>query len=1012
MGFDYCYHIHISTNKVSFRAVPLMKIQPIMTIAIGVLLASLVAVPSTIWAGPTDCNENGIPDGDELIGNDCNSNLVLDVCENDTFGTITAISYTTPGTGESYPHALQLDGDELLVSSISGRDSEGQTVGSVDYFRLINGEWTHAQTIFGPNIGTITRFGQTMVRAGDWLVVGAPWFNVPAVPGNRDGAVWLYRFSPDQGIWLEHSMLADVQGQFEFGTNILFDGKRLIVTGFTSNHIFRTQMLCYELIGDEWTVTQNLAQENITAMPTDFSDIDCGTITSTERTRSDTGQQFWRLVVREYSQSTWRVTYQALIAPVPIGQNSSGVASMGNTCDRAIAVAGQLLVIDRVGSSWQPVESVGNSSNVSIQGPYTSDRGRLFAQASVSGTPQIIELTGPPGAPELVPLAGLEGLSGIFDVSGNQIVIADSESDGALFYARRATDCDGNDTLDACQINDGAADVDRDGVLDNCQTDCNQDGIPDGDQLAELDCDANGILDVCDVDPTDPDGDGAIAEDCNNNALPDRCEPDCDGNGVVDSCDLDALDPDGDGMVADDCNQNGVPDACDRQRNIGQIARITPPMDAGDILFGCSIALDEDLLIVGATAATNPATEPGSVFIYRFDGANWQLDGVLTAPEMATTRRQFGYVVAATNGRVIVRQGPTPSEPANKIHVFTHDGTSWQLVQTILEAGDFLSFERPAMHALGIDLYAFAPSPGALSWYWWLNGQYVEVGRFGLDIVDPTTILRESLAVNDSEIFMLTSTPAFQGPPLGLVYDRFTPFAGPVNLFNESGTLFVPQLVSYPPALAATSRGIFMGCGVSLSGFPDRIGYLVETAGEIRREFDVYQSGSQAQTFSIEATDDRAFVAAPRSGMGRVDVYQRRGVTWDLISEIHGPNGQFADEFGSAMDVSDRFLAVASNAGLRGGFFTTSPQTTMSSLDSVFVYAIDGDLNQNGIFDGCEDCDGNGLPDDFERAAVSIDAFVSSLLSENPSCAYDLNADGTTNGRDLPDLIELLLSSP
>jgi len=988
-----------------------MKIQPITTIAFGVLLISLFAMPSSVWAGPTDCNENGIPDGDELIGNDCNNNLVLDVCENDVFGPITTISYTTPGWNESYPHSLQLDGDELFVGSMFARDAEGQTLGSVDYFRLIDGEWTHVQTIFGPNIGTITRFGFAMVKAGDWLVVGAPWFNLPAVPGNRDGAVWLYRFSPDQGIWLEHSMLADVQGQFEFGTNILFDGKRLIVTGFTSNHIFRTQMLCYELIGDEWTVTQTLAQENVTAMPTDFSGIDCGTITSTERTRSDTGQQFWRLVVREYSQSTWRVTYQTLIAPVAIGQNTSGVASLGNTCDRAIAVAGQLLVIDRVGSSWQPVESVGNSSNVSIQGPYTSDRGRLFAKASVSGTPQIIEIAGPPGAPELVPLAGLEGLSGIFDVSGNQIVIADSESDGALFYARRTTDCDGNDTLDACQLVNGAADVDSDGILDNCQTDCNQDGIPDGDQLAELDCDANGIPDDCDVDPTDPDGDGAIAEDCNNNALPDRCEPDCDGNGIVDSCDLDALDPDGDGFVADDCNQNGVPDACDRQRNIGQIARLTPPMDAGDILFGCSIALNDDLLIVGATAATNPATEPGSVFIYRFDGINWQLDGVLTAPEMATAR-QFGYVVAATDGRVIVRQGPTPSEPANKIHVFTHDGTSWQLVQTIPEAGELLWFERPAMHAQGIDLYAFAPSPGALSWYWWLNGQYVEVGRFGLDIVDPTTILKECLTVNDSAIIMLTSYVPDPGMQPLLKYDRQTPFAAPTSQFSGLPIFVNPPTIGlYPPALAATRHGIFFGCGNPAST-PSRIGYIVETAGEFRREFDVYQSGSPTEIYSIEATDDRAFVARPRNGAGRVDIYQRRGVTWDLISEIHGPNGQFGDEFGSAMDASDRFLAVASNAGLRGGFLSFGDQSTMSSLDSVFVYAIDGDLNQNGIFDGCEDCDGNGLPDDFERAAVSIDAFVSSLLSENPSCAYDLNADGETNGRDLPDLIALLLSSP
>jgi len=146
------------------------------------------------------------------------------------------------------------------------------------------------------------------------------------------------------------------------------------------------------------------------------------------------------------------------------------------------------------------------------------------------------------------------------------------------------------------------------------------------------------------------------------------------------------------------------------------------------------------------------------------------------------------------------------------------------------------------------------------------------------------------------------------------------------------------------------------------------------------------------------------------SAYGRLLALRAYGPTWEQFLETQGPTEEVAAEYGSEIVASDRFLAVASNAGIRNGI-VSSPSRN-SAFDSVFIYAIDGDLNQNGIFDGCKDCDGNGLPDDFERAAVSIDAFVSSLLSENPSCAYDLNADGETNGRDLPNLIALLLSSP
>jgi len=72
------------------------------------------------------------------------------------------------------------------------------------------------------------------------------------------------------------------------------------------------------------------------------------------------------------------------------------------------------------------------------------------------------------------------------------------------------------------------------------------------------DCNDNGVPDDCDVDPTDPDGDGQVSADCNVNGIPDECETDCNGNGVPDDCDI------ADG-TSGDCNTNGVPDDCEPQ---------------------------------------------------------------------------------------------------------------------------------------------------------------------------------------------------------------------------------------------------------------------------------------------------------------------------------------------------------------------------------------------------------------------------------------------------------------
>ena len=60
-----------------------------------------------------------------------------------------------------------------------------------------------------------------------------------------------------------------------------------------------------------------------------------------------------------------------------------------------------------------------------------------------------------------------------------------------------------------------------------CDRDCNGNGIPDSDDIASgtsPDCNVNLIPDECDVDPTDPDGNGEISADCDENSVPDDCD--------------------------------------------------------------------------------------------------------------------------------------------------------------------------------------------------------------------------------------------------------------------------------------------------------------------------------------------------------------------------------------------------------------------------------------------------------------------------------------------------------
>ena len=111
------------------------------------------------------------------------------------------------------------------------------------------------------------------------------------------------------------------------------------------------------------------------------------------------------------------------------------------------------------------------------------------------------------------------------DLDGDGVV---SGSDLTLLLAAWGAcgpDCDNDGIPDSDEIADGASDCNVDGIPDDCQN--------------EIDCNGNGRPDVCEI------LDGS-AEDCNKNLLLDVCEleepgSDLDGDGVLDDCQLDGL---------------------------------------------------------------------------------------------------------------------------------------------------------------------------------------------------------------------------------------------------------------------------------------------------------------------------------------------------------------------------------------------------------------------------------------------------------------------------------------
>jgi len=154
-------------------------------------------------------------------------------------------------------------------------------------------------------------------------------------------------------------------------------------------------------------------------------------------------------------------------------------------------------------------------------------------------------------------------------------------------------DCNTNGVPDADDIALAtSADVNINGIPDECEADCNRNGTPDDHDVliglsydcnqsgypdeCEDDCNGNGIADSCDIDPLDPDGNLLVSADCNGNELPDECDLampppwgslDCNENGLPDECDIAACTGD---PACDDCNGNGFPDGCDIAAGISE----------------------------------------------------------------------------------------------------------------------------------------------------------------------------------------------------------------------------------------------------------------------------------------------------------------------------------------------------------------------------------------------------------------------------------------------------------
>ncbi|QDV07331.1 hypothetical protein Poly30_28550 [Planctomycetes bacterium Poly30] len=403
---------------------------------------------------------------------------------------------------------------------------------------------------------------------------------------------------------------------------------------------------------------------------------------------------------------------------------------------------------------------------------------------------------------------------------------------------------------------------------------------------------------------------------------------------------------------------------------------------------GSSVSLSGTLAAIGSPFASGGLSAPGtngagSVSLFEQSGGEWSLTTTLFSPN-PEPEGQFGYDVAIEGDLLLVGAPFEDSGAVNsgRTYLYRRIGGAWTLTDTILELsqsqesrfGHSVSVSGTRLAISAIRSSFFGPSAGAAYFYRAGGGSVVFEDRVGPNPVTANGFFGTSVSLSGSIC------------AVGAVFDgAIANNEGSAYVFERQPNSTWNQYAKVVPPVSQSSA--FFGVAVKLVG-----GVLVVGAEGINNGASSGRSGSafvfrdqgngsygqEAELGSPTPISNgnfgRAVTLAPGriavaeiGGGGAVHTYVRVANQWTYEQTILGLNHMNGDGFGT-------------DVGLIGDALLVGAPTRSTSIPvsgAAFVYDLDfEDCNANGLNDFCEiattpglDCDSNGLLDTCEIAA-------------------------------------------
>ena len=348
-------------------------------------------------------------------------------------------------------------------------------------------------------------------------------------------------------------------------------------------------------------------------------------------------------------------------------------------------------------------------------------------------------------------------------------------------------------------------------------------------------------------------------------------------------------------------------------------------------MFGVSTAIDGDTVVVGAHVEDTGGNAAGAAYVFTRSGTSWSQQAKIQSSDIQAVDI-FGYSVAIDGDTVVVgaRNEDTGGSSAGAVYVFTRSGTTWSQ-QAKLVASDAAENDYMAVVAIDGDTIvagAYQKNSNA-------GAAYIFT-RSGTTWSQQAKLVASDAAAGD---FFGFST-AIDGDDVVVGANRKDTYAGATYVFTRSGTSWSQQaklVASDAQANDEFGNSVAIDGDTMVAGarYEDTGSSGAGAAYVFTRSGTSWSQQAKIQSSDIGADDhfgysvgiegDTVVAGANRKDTytGAAYVFTRSGTTWTQAKKIQSSDIAASDNFGHSVSISNNTVVVsalqedtgASNAG-------------------------------------------------------------------------------------------------